>query len=305
MNILVLGGTGFIGSHLVDFLVAGGHEVRVFARSGEHFRAPIPGVDYRQAAFSDIPALAEAISGVDLVYHLVSTTVPATANRDPIFDIESNLVTTVRFLDLAAASGVKKLVYLSSGGTVYGVPETLPIPENHALAPICSYGIIKVAIEGYLRRFARSHGLKSVVIRPANPYGPRQGHFGVQGVVGTFLSRVKRGEALEVWGDGTTVRDYLYVKDLARFCHDAGMSERTGTYNCGSGSGCSINRLIGIIREISGRNVAVNYHPARGFDLPEVVLDIGKSAADFGWNPQTALEEGIRLTWEEMGVPVG
>ncbi len=300
MRALVLGGTGFIGSHLVDRLLARGHKVRVFSRAPERFRDPLSGVDYRQAGFDDIPALAEAISGVDVVYHLISTTVPATSNRDPVFDIESNLAATVRLLKLLSESEVKKLVYLSSGGTVYGIPDSVPIPESHRLAPICSYGIVKVAVENYLRMFHRSHGLDYVIIRPSNPYGPRQGHFGVQGVIGTFLGRIAGGEELEVWGDGSLVRDFVYITDLADLCVSAGEGDGTGVYNGGSGTGCSIAEVIGIMEKVIGRRLEVQYRPGRGFDVPRVILDIAAARRDFAWAPKIGIEEGIRRTWEEM-----
>ncbi len=300
MNVLVLGGTGFIGSHLVDCLLGNGHRVRVFSRSPERYRPPLAGVDYRHAGFGDIPALAEAVSGVEVVYHLVSTTVPATANRDPVFDIESNLVATVRFLDILGDSGVKKIVYLSSGGTVYGIPDLVPIPETHRLAPICSYGIVKVAIENYLRGFHRAHALDAVIVRPSNPYGPRQGHFGVQGVIGTFLARIARGEELEVWGDGSLVRDFLYISDLAELCVRVGESDVSGVYNGGSGRGHSIADIIAIMEKVIGRDLSVTYRSGRGFDVPEVVLDIAAAHRDLNWRPRIGLEQGIRRTWEAL-----
>ena len=146
MKTLVLGGTGFIGTSVVDCLLAAGHQVRVLSRSAERFRSPVPGVDYRLVDFSDIPALVEAVAGVDVVFHLISTTVPSTSNRAPVFDIESNLVNTVHLLNIIRESPGCRLVYLSSGGTVFGVPQQIPIPEEHPLQPICSYGIIKVAM---------------------------------------------------------------------------------------------------------------------------------------------------------------
>ena len=300
MKALVLGGTGFIGSHLVDLLLARGHQVRVLSRSPERHRPPLAGVDYRLARLGDTPAVAEALCGVEVVFHLAGATVPATAARDPVFDVEANLVGTLRLLGLLAGSGVKRLVYLSSGGTVYGVPETLPVPEDHCLMPICSYGIVKAAIEGYVRIFQRSHDVDCIVVRPSNPYGPRQGHFGVQGVIGTFLGRIRDGEPLEVWGDGSQVRDFLYVSDLAEFCLRAAEKGGGGVYNCGSGQGSSINDVIAVTEKVTGREVPVIRRPARGFDVPEVVLDISAARRDFGFQPRVGLEEGIRMTWESL-----
>lgn len=238
MTALVLGGNGFIGSHVVDCLLAAGHEVRVFDRIPERFRAPMHNVDYRQGDFDDLPTLAEALEGVEVLFHLISTTVPSTSNLDPVHDIETNLVNSVKLFQLAVQKKVSRIVYLSSGGTVYGIPQTIPIPETHLLRPICSYGVVKVAVEHYLAMFQQLHGLEYVVLRPSNPYGERQGHFGVQGVVGTFLGKVKRNESVEVWGDGSIIRDYIYINDLARLCVLAGNSSGiSGAFNAGSGLG--------------------------------------------------------------------
>lgn len=307
MRALVLGGTGFIGSYVVDRLVAGGHQVRVFSRTPERFRPPLPAVDYRLADFTDIPALAAALRGIEVVYHLLSTTVPGTSNQDPVFDIESNLVATVRLLQLLRDSGVGRLVYLSSGGTVYGVPETLPIPEEHPLHPICSYGVVKVAVENYLHMFHQLYGLDYVVLRASNPYGARQGHFGIQGVIGTFIHKILKGEALEIWGDGGLVRDFVYVKDLAALCVAAGGSDKIGVYNAGSGEGHTIAEIIGYLEQAVGRTVPVNYRESRNFDVPQVVLDINKASLVFNWSPEVDLESGIKITWERLsgspGVP--
>ena len=300
MKTLVLGGTGFIGSSLVDQLLAAGHRVRVFSLSPELFRPPLPGVDYRLASLDNIPALVEALAGVEVVYHLISTTVPATSNRDPVFDIESNLVGTVRLLQAARDSGVRRLVYLSSGGTVYGVPQILPIPESHPLNPICSYGIVKVAAENYLHMFHRLYGLGYVVLRVSNPYGERQGHYGVQGIIGTFLNKLRRGEELEVWGDGSLVRDYLHVDDLARLCLAVGFSDRVGVYNAGSGQGHSVRQVLEFMGQAVGRPLPVVWREGRGFDVPKVVLDIGRAQADFAWRPEIDLADGIRRTWERL-----
>lgn len=305
MRVLVLGGTGFIGSSVVDRLLAAGHRVRVLSRSPERFRPPLPGVDYRQASLTDIPALVEALTDVEVVYHLISTTVPATSNSDPAFDIESNLVTLVRLLQLIRESRVRRLVYLSSGGTVYGVPEVLPIPENHPLRPLCSYGIVKVAAENYLHMFQLLHGLEYVVLRVANPYGEHQGHSGVQGIIGTFLHRIGNGEELELWGDGSQVRDFLHVADLARLCVLAGESERVGIYNAGSGCGHTLREVLALLEQAVGRRLPLLRREGRGFDVPEVVLDITKAGRDFAWQPEIPLAEGIKATWAALGAGRG
>lgn len=297
MKALVLGGNGFIGSHVVDKLLERGHSVRVFDRGLEKYREPLPEVDYRLASFDDVAALAEALQGVDVVYHLISTTVPSTSNKDPIFDVESNLVNTIRLLNLMRDYDVSKIVYLSSGGTVYGIPEYSPIPEMHPLRPICSYGVVKVAIEHYLQMYKHLCGLDYTVLRVSNPYGERQGHTGVQGVIGTFMGKVLQGEQIEVWGDGSIIRDFLYIEDLADLCVRAGDSPQAGIFNAGSGQGYSIQDIIASLAKVTGEKIQPKYSESRSYDVPEVVLDIQQVKQKFDWEPKIKLLEGMCKTW--------
>ena len=298
MKALVLGGCGFIGSHLVDRLLASGHQVRVFDRSPELFRPPLAHVDYRFGNIADTPLLAESLEGVEVVYHLISTTVPSTSNLDPVADVEGNLINTLRLLQLMVQKHIPRIVYLSSGGTVYGIPEMVPISETHPLRPICSYGVVKVAIENYLQMFHQLHDMRYVVLRASNPYGERQGHAGVQGVIGTFMRKILVGEPIEIWGDGNIVRDFIYVGDLAQLCELAGMSEVSSIFNAGSGVGCSINEIVKALSEVSGHEISPEYHAGRGFDVPRVVLDISKTCSEFDWSPQVSLTAGVARSWK-------
>ncbi len=298
MRIIVFGGNGFIGSHLVDQLLKEGHTVRIFDHMPEPFRAPLDNVEYYTANFGDPFAMAEALEQVDIVYHLVSTTVPGTSNLDPIADIENNLVGTIRLLDQIVKANVKRFVFMSSGGTVYGNPRSLPITEDHPLSPICSYGVVKIAIEKYLHVYQHLYGLKPVVLRGSNPYGPRQGHKGVQGVISTLLNNLLNNVPTSIWGDGSVVRDYIYVSDLARLCLEAGMADNTGVYNAGSGIGYSLNDILECVGEIVGERPQIVYEASRGFDVRKVVLDISSAKKYFKWKPKIDLREGIYRTWD-------
>ena len=304
MKVLVIGGSGFIGSHVVDRLLTNGQSVRVFDRQAERFRAPLPDVDYCFGDFADRMALVEALSGVDAVFHLLSTTVPGTADLDPKTDVNDNLIGAINLLDSMQRLGLSRILFLSSGGTVYGIPDTIPIPETHALRPINSYGIVKVTIELYLEMYRRTRGLSPVIIRASNPFGPRQAHSGVQGVISTFLRRILSRQPVEVWGDGTVVRDYLEVGDLAELCVRAGTSERQGAYNGGSGRGLSINEIIDAIRCVTGSDFEIRYKPARPLDIPRSVLDCARAKNDFGWECKTAFELGLRGTWDWLKAQV-
>lgn len=298
MRCLIVGGNGFIGGHLVRRLAESGERVRVYDRSPDKFRANLAGVDYVEGDLGNHGLIREAVRGIEVVYHFVSTTLPKTSNDDPIYDVRSNLVDTIQLMEACVEAGVQKVVFASSGGTVYGPPETLPINEDHPTAPISSYGIVKLAIEKYLGLFHHLHGLDYAALRISNPYGPYQNPEGQQGVVGVFLNRLYTGRPITVWGDGEVVRDYLYVSDLADALELAARVEtREKVLNIGSGEGLSLNALIRCISEVVGEEPVVEYLPARPLDVPVSVLDIGRAQAELGWRPGTGLAEGVERTW--------
>lgn len=298
MKALVLGGCGFIGSHLVDALLHAGHEVVIVDRSPVRTDCGWVGVNHVLGGLDQLDILAAALNGVDVVYHLISTTFPSTSNLDLVGDIEGNLIGTVRLLELMRKANCRRIVYFSSGGTVYGEPDVQPVRESHALHPICSYGVVKVAIENYLFMYQRLYEFKPVVLRASNPYGPRQGKTGLQGLIGTVLNRIHLGQPLTVWGSGETIRDYIFVKDLARLGLLAGEQElRSGVFNAGSGQGYSVNDLLTLASTVTGIKPTVNREPARAFDVHKIVLDVGAARDAFGWEAGTMMEKGLRMTW--------
>jgi len=298
MRALVTGGCGFIGSHVVDALVERGVTVKVVDRSAEVFREPVPSVEYVVGDFSDTSLMCEALMGMDAVVHLASTTVPSTSNIDPVADITGNLIATVRLIEGMRAVGVHNIVYMSSGGTVYGIPQTDPITEGHPLQPISSYGIVKSTIEKYLHMAHHLHGLRYCALRASNPYGPRQGHRGVQGVIGTYLWRTATGDLIEVWGDGSVVRDFIYVRDLADLCASVLESNVSGIFNVGQGTGASILDILGMIEKTVGKPLDPVFKPGRNFDVPRVVLDTSRARHAFHWAPKFDLQGGIDQTWD-------
>jgi UDP-glucose 4-epimerase len=300
---LVLGGKGFIGSHLVDALVGAGHAVRVLDRPNLAPLSPpavAARVDWRDGDFASDSDTGEAVKDCQVCFHLVSTTLPKSSNADPVFDVETNVMGTLRLLNHAVRAGVKKVVFVSSGGTVYGVPTTVPVDETHPTDPISSYGIGKLAIEKYLHLYRELHGLDYAILRVSNPYGERQRTRAQQGAVAIFLGKVLRGETVDIWGDGGTVRDYVYIGDvtaalLAAMTH-AG-PERL--FNIGSGEGLTINQVLDAIERATGLKSRRNYAPARGFDVPRNVLSIARARAHLGWQPQVSFAEGLArtVTW--------
>lgn len=298
MRYLVLGGCGFIGSHVVDHLAAAGHEVRVVARKPEVSRGPVAEVDYVFGDCGDRRLLSNVLDGVDGVFHVFSATTPGSATRAMWFDVEQNLGSALTLLELMAEKDIRRLVYLSSGGTVYGVPDAYPIRESQPLRPVGSYAIVKAAVEGYIGLFARERGLLPVILRPANTYGERQGRNGAQGAVSVLMQRALSGEPFEIWGDGSVVRDFLHVEDLARLCVLAVGSDVSGTFNAGSGLGLSLRDLVALVAEVTGRRIEVRYGEARSVDVPVNILDIAAAKAALGWSPRLTLREGLARTWD-------
>jgi len=307
MKCVVLGGAGFIGSHLVERLLAAGHAVRVFDL---HDPGPAGGfprrrdIEWVSGNFLDPADVRRAVSGCAAAFHLVSTTLPKSSNEDPASDVESNVVGTLRLLETWRREGGGKVVFVSSGGTVYGVPRTVPITEEHPTHPISSYGITKLAIEKYLELYRVLHGVDYCVLRLANPYGERQRVASGQGAVTTFLQRAHRGEPIEIWGDGRVVRDYLYVGDVADALVRAldHKGERR-VINIGSGVGRDLNQIVTAIERVLGRPVERRHQAGRVFDVPANVLDIGLARAELGWQPATAFEDGLARTLRSFEIP--
>lgn len=304
MKCLILGGGGFLGSHLCDALLHEDHAVRIFDRPNlRHFRIfrQDERVEWIEGDFLNADDVSRALADCDTVFHLVSTTLPRSSNENPTYDVDTNLTTTIRLLDAACMHGVKKIVFASSGGTVYGVPQNIPISEDHPTEPTCSYGICKLAIEKYLHLYQQLHNLDYCVLRMANPYGERQRISAAQGAVSVFLHKALRGETIEIWGDGSVVRDYFHVSDATTaFLKAARYTGDTRIFNIGGGRGRSLNEILSTIEAILGRPVDRNYLPGRAFDVPINVLDISRARDALAWEPVTRFEDGVARTLDWM-----
>lgn len=298
MKCLILGGNGFIGSHLSDKLLKEGHEVRIFDKLDEHYRKPNAAIEYYYGDFGNRGLIANAIEGIDIVFHLISTTLPKTSNDDPVFDVQSNVVETIFLLE-QCVNKVKKIVYISSGGAIYGNPSELPINEDSPTNPECSYGITKLTSEKYVALFSHLYGLDYTIIRPSNPYGSRQNPFGIQGAISVFLGKVANNQKIEIWGDGEIVRDYIFIDDLVDGIYKATtLKAQNKIFNLGSGQGYSLNDLLGIIRKVTEKELSVEYKTKRSFDIQKIYLDITKAKEQLCWSPVTPLEKGVGSTWQ-------
>jgi len=299
MKCLILGGNGFLGKHICRRLLDEGHEVIIFDMSETHNFADKDKVTYLRGNFLNSDDISKAIRGCDVIYHLIWSTVPKNSNEDMVNDVYTNVIGTIQMLSIAVKT-VRKVIFVSSGGTVYGIPQSLPIKENHPTLPICSYGISKLTIERYLHLFYSLHGLDYIVLRVSNLYGTGQRAGTEQGAIGVFLDKACSDACIDIWGDGMVTRDYVYVKDAAKaFVKALHYQGKEKIFNIGSGEGKKINDIIEAIELLLGRPVKRKYLAARNFDVPANILDCSLAKQELGWLPKIGFIEGISQTIAE------
>ena len=299
--VLIVGATGFVGKAVVEALRARGRAVRAVSRSP---RPPEPGVEWVRADLTepgDVEGLAE---GASASVHLATSAVPRVLEHDPVRDVRENLVPVIHLHDELARAGVGKHFFISSGGTVYGPSDRPMLDERDPTRPISSYGIHKLAAEGHVARLAHRHGVHCTVLRPSNPYGPGQDPNGGLGLVASALRRALDDEPIVVWGDGSVVRDYVYVTDVAdAIVRALDYRGDEPVLNCGSGQGLSVNEVIDHVAEATGRRPRVDYQDPRRMDVPRSVLSIDRLRRECDWRPRVDIQQGLRLfrAWMEGG----
>jgi UDP-glucose 4-epimerase len=296
MRAVVTGGAGFIGSHLVDALVARGDEVHVLDDLSSGKRENVA----REATLheGDIRTDADRVFDAarpEVCFHLAAQASVTRSVQDPGFDADVNVIGTVRILEAARQHGAH-IVFSSTGGAIYGECDA-PATEDAERRPLSPYGTSKLAGEEYLAAWNRLHGAGHVALRFGNVYGPRQDPHGEAGVVAIFLRRVAAGETPRIFGDGSQVRDYVFVGDVVRATL-AAAGHRGGVFNVGTGVGTSVSALVERMRAAVGRDFEVEHADERLGDLKRSVLDPGRAGRELGWSPQAALEDGLRATWE-------
>jgi UDP-glucose 4-epimerase len=295
---VVLGGGGFMGINLCRRLYRSGHRVRAFGRNC-HFPDALRGIEWRQGDFADPDAVAAAIAGFDIVFHLVHGAMPLAANLAMTTDVQRNFVPSITLLDLCGSLGVKRVVFASSGGTVYGIPQALPTPETAPTDPICAYGISKLAIEKYLTLYERLYALDFRILRIANPFGPFQIALKGQGFIAAATVRALAGQPIEIWGDGSVVRDFIYIDDVVD-AFEAAIDDQGPhrVFNIGTGIGRNLRDIVASIEGQIETVVDIRWAPGRDIDIPQSVLAIDRAASELRWSPRTAFEAGLGLTIE-------
>ena len=294
-ELLLMGGGGFIGSHIARAAVGRGLKVRVFDQQVSPYVELPCSVEVVLGDWSDRDALALAMAGCDAVVHLISRSVPVDALTLPA-EIDGNVVPALGLLDVLSKTGVRNLVFASSGGTVYGDSGPGPLSETDGRLPRCSYGLGKVLVEQCLRFQARQTGTAVTILRPSNPYGPGQSPIGRQGAIPIFLRKVALGEEILLFGD--PVRDFVYVADVAdAFVRAACAPQATRVLNVGSGQGNKLSHVLSLVERTVGRRARLRRVASRGCDVASNVLAIDRIRQDLDWSPATSLAEGIARTW--------
>ena len=302
MNIVLLGGAGFIGTNLLIALAKDQDNAITVVDRDRSFFSHVDAMRLPNVSFvaSDLTADADydgLLRGQEIVYHLVSTTVPTTSNQHIAQELAVNAVLSANLFEACVRQKVKKVVYFSSGGTVYGKEAACPLDERTPTNPITAYGVQKITIEKLLYLYNYMHGLDYRIVRLANPYGPYQRPNGVLGAVTTFTYKALKGEEIQVYGDGSVVRDYIYIDDAVRgVLNIVNGSDSHRTFNLGCGYGTSIKQVLETIGRVLDIELKVRYTEARKVDVPVNYLDIKRYEAAYGGLKPLSLEEGIQKT---------
>ena len=302
---VVLGGGGFIGTNLCRRLADSGYRVRAFGRR-QPFADGLSAVEWHAGDFNDTASVAAAIDSFDVVFHLIHATMPQAADLDTQGDVRNNVIPSIALLEQCHRAGTKRVVFASSGGTVYGNARQIPTPETAPTDPICAYGISKLAIEKYLALFERRFGLGFRVLRITNPYGPFQVALKNQGVIAALIGRALRDEPVEIWGDGSVVRDFVFAEDVA----DALIAAATDqgderVFNIGGEQGRSLRDIVAAIEHAMGKRLRLEWKPARALDVPVSVVSVERAARVLRWVPTTPFESGLERTiaWATAALP--
>jgi UDP-glucose 4-epimerase len=299
MRILVTGGAGFIGSHVVDAYIAAGHHVAVVDNLATGRRENLnPDATFYEVDVCDAELLAQVFSQEqpEVVNHHAAQIDVRRSVADPVYDAQTNVLGTLTLLEQARASGVRRVIFISSGGAIYGEPEHLPCDEAHPIAPLSPYGASKYAIEVYLSVYRATYGLETAILRYANVYGPRQDPYGEAGVVAIFASKMLEGTPPTINGNGEQTRDFVYVGDCAR-ANVIALTRGTGrAYNIGTGEETSINQIAATIKDLTGYEGETLYGPEKAGEVFRIYSDVTRAREELGWEAEVGLREGLAKT---------
>lgn len=292
---LVVGGNGFIGRHVVRQFQATNSEIAIMdmARGPDEFDQ----LDQVVGSISDATLFASAVAGCDNVIFLANSSLPGSSNVDLASEVDAHVQVTVKAAEICHSLGVKRFIFASSGGTVYGYSSEAPLREDMVTTPRNAYGVSKLAIENYLRIIGMRGEMSTVSLRISNPYGEGQRALRNQGFIAAALQHAMAGKILPIWGDGSVERDFIHVSDVARaFLAACTVKTPPEVVNIGSGQATSLRQILKMLEAELGRNVAVEYEPGRSIDVARNVLDNAKATRDLNWVPQIPLVDGLART---------
>jgi UDP-glucose 4-epimerase len=300
MRILVSGGAGFIGSHTVDALIAaGGHEISIIDDLSAGKRGQInPRARFYQTDVRDAAAVRSMFERErpETLVHLAAQMDVRRSVADPAFDAQVNLVGFLNLIEAGRANGLRRVVFSSTGGAIYGEQESFPCNEDHPLRPVSPYGVAKLATEKYLFFYHVQYGIDYVAMRYANVYGPRQDPHGEAGVVAIFCGRILEDRPVTIYGDGNQTRDYVFVGDVVRANVAAVASTVSGAFNIGTGIETNVNQLYAALAQTAGTSRAPEYGPGRPGEQMRSVILPARAQKELGWRPQVELPEGLAQT---------
>jgi UDP-glucose 4-epimerase len=307
MKTLVTGGAGFIGSNLVDALVARGDEVAVIDDLSTGRRANLDqaisnGAELIELDVRDRDAVAAAVerTGPEVVFHLAAQIDVRKSVADPANDSRTNVEGTINVLSAAQAHGVRRVINTSTGGAIYGEGQIIPAPEDHPVAPESPYGLSKFCAENYCALFTRLHGLSTISLRYGNVYGPRQDPLGEAGVIAIFCGKLLEGGRPTIFGDGSQTRDYVYVGDVVDANLRAAEIDATGSYNVGRGVQTSVLDIVNALAAHSSNGFEADHAPARSGEVQHIALDPSRTREELGWEAKVNLEQGLAKTLESL-----
>lgn len=300
-RILILGG-GFAGTAITQELLNSGYSVTLITRALPLFRHP--NLEWISGNYGDMELLKRIIAECSIIIHAASDTTPGVSARTPVEEVFGNFHPSLELIQIMQHFPDRHVIYLSSGGAIYGDPKTLPAKEHLPCKPISYYGAGKLAVETFFQVASHHSGYQITILRPSNFYGPGQNPEEGFGLIFQLLKRARDGQEIEIWGDGSAIRDYLYIRDFVAACMEiiARKPKRKDVriYNIGSEKGYSIIEVVVAVEEVIGRKLDKKYLPARPVDVKRIVLDCSQIKKDLGWSPRTELAEGIACTWEWM-----
>ncbi|MBR3834613.1 MAG: NAD-dependent epimerase/dehydratase family protein [Lachnospiraceae bacterium] len=302
MRVVLLGGSGFIGTNVALGLKNNGYEVVVLDRvPAAVFESA--GIDFVACDYVSGTGIEDVIREGDCVIHLVSTSLPNMSNQNILGDAENNLIPSIKLFDVCIKNKASKIIYASSGGQVYGIPEQTPIDENHPTNPQSAYGIHKLAVEKYLMLYSKLYDIKVNIMRISNPYGPGQQPFRGQGVISTFIASSYMDKTVEIWGDGKAVRDYIYIDDLVdAFVKTVDYAGCEQVFNVGSGEGSSVLDILTSVENATCKTITRQFIEAKSADVNINVLNCDKAQKELGWRAKISLDIGVeKMTkyWNE------